>query len=134
IRTDAGCAHAEHFGVRDRFLVHGAVGDVEPVQDELLFLAMAQGSQLAVKILHQAGGGDGGSHTAALDPAHTVAHDPPAGAVRQLPGTEIVLVFLPAASDVGLTCDLHGSFLSFSSRAAAASSRRSCPQAALISA
>src|SRR5699024_7460663 len=74
---------------------------------------MAQRVELAVKILQHTGRGDGGGHAAAADPAHAVAHDTPAGAIRQLPGAKIVLVFLTAAAYIGLPCDLHRKVSSF---------------------
>ena len=109
ICTDAGGPHTKHFGVRSRLFVHGPVGDIEPMQDKLFFLPVAQCAQLAVKVLQHAGCGDGGSDPPAFHTAHAVTDNTPSRAIGQLPGTEIVLVLLAAAANVSEPCDLHWS-------------------------
>ena len=139
VGADAGGTHALHLGVRGGLFIHGAVRDVEPAHDESFFHARLQGLHVAGKILLHGVGGNACSNAPAVDTAHAVADDAPGGAACQLLRTVIVLVFLPAAADVRDRGNLHsGWFLSAAPLRSktyfpCASSRRSWPQAALMS-
>ena len=126
VGTDARGAHALHLRVGGRFFIDGAVRDVEPAHDKGLFHPGLQGLHVAGKILLHGVGGNACSNAPAVDTAHAVADDAPSGAACQLLRTVIVLIFLsgwflsaaPLRSKTHFPC---------------ASSRRSWPQAALMS-
>ena len=113
------------------------VRDIKPAHDEGLFHARLQGFHVAGKILLYGVGGNTCGNAPTVDTAHTVADDAPGGAACQLLRTVVVLIFLPAAADVRDRGNLHsGWFLSVAKSKTyfpCASSRRSWPQAALIS-
>ena len=132
------CAHSRGAHARQRFLTQGllehkAVGAEQCFFQEGLFLAgQALGSILLLKAaLNDITCALTGFPAAACT-AHAVTHQQPCGIAGQLSCAIIVLIILPDPADIRFSCKFHR-ILPLFYAFPFISSRRSWPQAALIS-